>query len=151
MIVLDIPLTIVSVIMVAIMLFVTSKLSAASGRYFIEQQKDIGKVNAYIEEMMEGQKVVKVFCHEQESLEQFKQINNKLRESANNANKIANITMPINGNIGNISYVLCALVGGVLALSGFSGLTIGTLVAFLSRSEERRVGKECRSRWSPYH
>ena len=132
MIVLDIPLTIVSVIMVAIMLFVTSKLSAASGRYFIEQQKDIGKVNAYIEEMMEGQKVVKVFCHEQESLEQFKQINNKLRESANNANKIANITMPINGNIGNISYVLCALVGGVLALSGFSGLTIGTLVAFLS-------------------
>ena len=96
MIVLDIPLTIVSVIMVAIMLFVTSKLSAASGRYFIEQQKDIGKVNAYIEEMMEGQKVVKVFCHEQESLEQFKQINNKLRESANNANKIANITMPIN-------------------------------------------------------
>ena len=113
MIVLDIPLTIVSVIM-------------------IEQQKDIGKVNAYIEEMMEGQKVVKVFCHEQESLEQFKQINNKLRESANNANKIANITMPINGNIGNISYVLCALVGGVLALSGFSGLTIGTLVAFLS-------------------
>mgnify|MGYP005866932555 CR=1 FL=1 len=132
MIVLDIPLTIVSVIMVAIMLFVTSKLSAASGRYFIEQQKDIGKVNAYIEEMMEGQKVVKVFCHEQESLEQFKQINNKLRESANNANKIANITMPINENIGNISYVLCALVGGVLALSGFSGLTIGTLVAFLS-------------------
>ena len=132
MIVLDIPLTIVSVIMVAIMLFVTSKLSAASGRYFVEQQKDIGKVNAYIEEMMEGQKVVKVFCHEQESLEQFKQINNKLRESANNANKIANITMPINGNIGNISYVLCALVGGVLALSGFSGLTIGTLVAFLS-------------------
>ena len=125
MIVLDIPLTIVSV-------FVTSKLSAASGRYFVEQQKDIGKVNAYIEEMMEGQKVVKVFCHEQESLEQFKQINNKLRESANNANKIANITMPINGNIGNISYVLCALVGGVLALSGFSGLTIGTLVAFLS-------------------
>lgn len=105
MIVLDIPLTIVSVIMVAIMLFVTSKLSAASGRYFIEQQKDIGKVNAYIEEMMEGQKVVKVFCHEQESLEQFKQINNKLRESANNANKIANITMPINENIGNISYV----------------------------------------------
>ena len=132
MIVLDIPLTIVSVIMVAIMLFVTSKLSAASGRYFVEQQKDIGKVNAYIEEMMEGQKVVKVFCHEQESLEQFKQINNKLRESANNANKIANITMPINENIGNISYVLCALVGGVLALSGFSGLTIGTLVAFLS-------------------
>ncbi len=132
MIVLDIPLTIVSVIMVVIMLVVTSKLSKAAGKYFIEQQKDIGRVNAYIEEMMEGQKVVKVFCHEDKSIEQFKEINEQLRQSANNANKIANITMPINGNIGNISYVLCAIVGGVLALSGFSGLTIGTLVAFLS-------------------
>ncbi len=132
MIVLDIPLTIVSVIMVIIMLYVTSKLSALSGKYFIEQQKDLGKVNAYIEEMMEGQKVVKVFCHEDKSVEQFKKINRRLRESANNANKIANVTMPVNGNIGNISYVLCALIGGVLALSGFSGLTIGTLVAFLS-------------------
>ena len=132
MIVLDIPLTIVSVIMVVIMLVVTSKLSKAAGKYFIEQQKDIGRVNAYIEEMMEGQKVVKVFCHEDKSIEKFKEINEQLRQSANNANKIANITMPINGNIGNISYVLCAIVGGVLALSGFSGLTIGTLVAFLS-------------------
>ena len=132
MIVLDIPLTIVSVVMVVIMLYVTSKLSALSGKYFVEQQKDIGKVNAYIEEMMEGQKVVKVFCHEDKSIEQFKEINNRLRESANNANKVANITMPVNGNIGNISYVLCAIVGGILALSDFSGLTIGTLVAFLS-------------------
>ncbi len=132
MIVLDIPLTIVSVIMVIIMLVVTSKLSKAAGKYFIEQQKDIGKVNAYIEEMMEGQKVVKVFCHEDKSIEQFKEINEQLRQSANNANKIANITMPINSNIGNISYVLCAIAGGILALSGFSGLTIGTLVAFLS-------------------
>jgi ATP-binding cassette subfamily B protein len=118
--------------MVAIMMFVTSKLSALSGKYFVKQQQDIGKVNAYIEEMMEGQKVVKVFCHEEKSVEQFKKINDQLRESANNANKIANITMPINGNIGNISYVLCAIVGGVLSLGGFSGLTIGTLVAFLS-------------------
>ena len=132
MIVLDIPLTIVSVVMVIIMLYVTSKLSALSGKYFVEQQKDIGKVNAYIEEMMEGQKVVKVFCHEDKSIEQFREINNKLRDSANNANKVANITMPVNGNIGNISYVLCAIVGGILALSDFSGLTIGTLVAFLS-------------------
>ncbi len=132
MIVLDIPLTIVSVVMVIIMLYVTSKLSAVSGKYFIEQQKDIGKVNAYIEEMMEGQKVVKVFCHEDKSIEQFKEINNRLRDSANNANNIANITMPVNSNIGNISYVLCAIVGGILALSDFSGLTIGTLVAFLS-------------------
>ena len=132
MIVLDIPLTIVSVIMVVIMLVVTSKLSGLAGKYFMEQQREIGKVNAYIEEMMEGQKVVKVFCHEDKSIEQFKEINEQLRQSANNANKIANITMPINGNIGNISYVLCAIVGGILALSGFSGLTIGTLVAFLS-------------------
>jgi ATP-binding cassette subfamily B protein len=132
MLVLDIPLTCVSVVMVAIMMFVTSKLSALSGKYFVKQQQDIGKVNAYIEEMMEGQKVVKVFCHEEKSVEQFKKINDQLRESANNANKIANITMPINGNIGNISYVLCAIVGGVLSLGGFSGLTIGTLVAFLS-------------------
>jgi ATP-binding cassette subfamily B protein len=132
MLVLDIPLTCVSVVMVAIMLFVTSKLSALSGKYFVKQQQDIGKVNAYIEEMMEGQKVVKVFCHEEKSVEQFKKINDQLRESANNANKIANITMPINGNIGNISYVLCAIVGGVLSIGGFSGLTIGTLVAFLS-------------------
>ena len=132
MIVLDIPLTIVSVIMVIIMLYVTSRLSELSGKYFVEQQKDIGKVNAYIEEMMEGQKVVKVFCHEEESIEQFRKINDALRASANNANKIANITMPVNGNIGNISYVLCAIAGGILALSDFSGLTIGTLVAFLS-------------------
>ena len=132
MIVLDIPLTIVSVVMVVIMLYVTSKLSALSGKYFVEQQKDIGKVNAYIEEMMEGQKVVKVFCHEDKSIEQFKEINNRLRESANNANKVANITMPVNGNIGNISYVLCAIAGATLALNGYTGLTIGTLISFLT-------------------
>ena len=132
MIVLSPLLTLLIIVMVFVMLKTVRKIGSQSGKYFIEQQKDLGKLNGYIEEMMEGQKVVKVFCHEQESLEQFKQINNKLRESANNANKIANITMPINENIGNISYVLCALVGGVLALSGFSGLTIGTLVAFLS-------------------
>ena len=106
MIVLDIPLYNCICYYGCNYAFVTSKLSAASGRYFIEQQKDIGKVNAYIEEMMEGQKVVKVFCHEQESLEQFKQINNKLRESANNANKIANITMPINEKC-HRKYKLC--------------------------------------------
>ena len=132
MIVLDIPLTIVSVVMVVIMLYVTSKLSALSGKYFVEQQKDIGKVNAYIEEMMEGQKVVKVFCHEEKSMEDFEKLNRQLCDSARNANAVANIIMPINNNLGNISYVLCAIVGGVLALNGFSGLTIGTLVAFLS-------------------
>ena len=82
--------------------------------------------------MMEGQKVVKVFCHEEKSIEQFRELNQKLRESANNANKIANITMPINGNLGNISYVLCAVTGAILALNGFIGLTLGTLIAFLS-------------------
>ncbi|MGN1317800.1 MAG: ABC transporter ATP-binding protein [Lachnospirales bacterium] len=132
MIVLDIPLTVVSVIMVLIMLKVTSKLSALSGKYFMQQQEDLGKVNGYIEEMIEGQKVVKVFCHEDKSLEQFRAINRKLKDSANNAHKIANITMPVNGNIGNISYVLCAIIGGLLALNGYSSLTIGTLVAFLS-------------------
>ena len=132
MIVLDIPLTIVSVIMVAIMLYVTSRLSAASGKYFVKQQKDLGALNGYIEEMMEGQKVVKVFCHEEKSIEDFKKVNRQLRESATKANEIANITMPVNGNIANISYVICAITGAILALNGFSGLTIGTLVAFLS-------------------
>ena len=132
MIVLDIPLTIVSVVMVVIMLYVTSKLSALSGKYFVEQQKDIGKVNAYIEEMMEGQKVVKVFCHEEKAYDDFCKLNRSLQDSAYKANMIANITMPVNANLGNISYVLCAVLGGVLAVNGWSGLTIGTLVAFLT-------------------
>lgn len=135
MIVLDIPLTVVSLLMVGVMLFTTSKLGGLAMKYFSEQQKDLGQVNGYIEEMMEGQKVVKVFCHEEKSLEQFQEINRKLRDSANNANRIANITMPINGNLGNISYVLCAVVGGLLALNGHTSLTIGTLVAFLNLSK----------------
>ena len=105
MIVLDIPLTLVSLLMIGVMMFVTSKMSNLSGKYFMQQQKDLGAVNGYIEEVMEGQKVVKVFCHEDKSIEQFKEINNRLRESANNANKVANITMPVNGNIGNKIYV----------------------------------------------
>ena len=132
MITLDIPLTVVSLVMVAVMLIVTSKLSGLSSKYFVEQQRALGKVNGYIEEMMEGQKVVKVFCHEEKSLEQFRELNNKLRESAETANKIANITMPVNANIGNISYVLCAAIGAMLALSGNGMLTVGTLVAFLN-------------------
>ena len=132
MIVLDIPLTIVSLLMVGVMMFVTSKMSNLSGKYFMQQQKDLGAVNGYIEEMMEGQKVVKVFCHEEKSMEDFEKLNRQLCDSARNANVVANIIMPINNNLGNISYVLCAIVGGVLALNGFSGLTIGTLVAFLS-------------------
>ena len=132
MIVLDIPLTLVSLLMVGVMMFVTSKMSNLSGKYFMQQQKDLGAVNGYIEEMMEGQKVVKVFCHEEKSMEDFEKLNRQFCDSARNANAVANIIMPINNNLGNISYVLCAIVGGVLALNGFSGLTIGTLVAFLS-------------------
>lgn len=132
MIVLDIPLTLVSLLMVGVMMFVTSKMSNLSGKYFMQQQKDLGAVNGYIEEMMEGQKVVKVFCHEEKSMEDFEKLNRQLCDSARNANAVASIIMPINNNLGNISYVLCAIVGGVLALNGFSGLTIGTLVAFLS-------------------
>lgn len=132
MIALNIPLTAISLLMVAVMLFTTSRLGRLSAKYFMQQQNDLGKVNGYIEEMMEGQKVVKVFCHEEKSIEQFRELNQKLRESANNANKIANITMPINGNLGNISYVLCAVTGAILALNGFIGLTLGTLIAFLS-------------------
>ena len=132
MIVLDIPLTLVSLLMVGVMMFVTSKMSNLSGKYFMQQQKDLGAFNGYIEEMMEGQKVVKVFCHEEKSMEDFEKLNRQLCDSARNANAVANIIMPINNNLGNISYVLCAIVGGVLALNGFSGLTIGTLVAFLS-------------------
>lgn len=132
MIVLDIPLTLLTLLMVGIMLFVSTKLSGKSGQYFAQQQKDLGTVNGYIEEMMDGQKVVKVFCHEEKSVEQFRELNQQLRRSANNANKISNVVMPVNANIGNISYVLCAVVGALLALGGYSGLTLGTLVSFLS-------------------
>jgi len=135
MVVLNIPLTCVSVLMVCVMLTVTSRLSRLSMGYFVRQQGDLGAVNGYIEEMMEGQKVVKVFCHEDKALEQFKELNHRLRESAKNANGIANIVMPVNGNLGNISYVLCAVVGSLLALNGYAGLTIGTLVTFLSLSK----------------
>ena len=134
MIVLDIPLTAVTLIMTGLMLFATSKLGGKSAAYFIRQQKDLGNVNGYIEEMMDGQKVVKVFCHEEKSLEQFRRINEELRESANLANKFSNIMMPVNANLGNISYVLCAVVGAVMALGGYWGLTLGTLVSFLTVS-----------------
>ena len=132
MLVLDIPLTVLSVLMVGVMLFTTSQLGSRSGKYFSRQQKDLGRVNGYIEEMMEGQKVVKVFCHEEKTFEEFQKLNQELRVSVENANKYANIMMPVNANIGNISYVLCAVIGALLALSGFGGLTLGTLVSFLT-------------------
>ena len=132
MIVLNIPLTILTLLMVGVMMTVTKKLAARSGTYFGEQQMNLGKVNGYIEEMMEGQKVVKVFCHEEKSISEFKKINEELRESAQKANTFANIMMPVNGNLGNISYVLCSVLGAALAISGFSGITLGTLVSFLT-------------------
>ncbi|MGN0490443.1 ABC transporter ATP-binding protein [Ruminococcus sp.] len=132
MIVLSIPLTLLTLFMVFVMLFVVKNLAGKSGKYFLAQQTDLGKENGYIEEMMKGQKVVKVFNHEKKSIEEFKQLNDKLFDSAYNANKFANIIMPINAQISNISYVLCAILGGVLALTGFGGFTLGKLVSFLT-------------------
>ena len=132
MIVLSPLLTLLIIVMVFVMLKTVRKIGSQSGKYFIEQQKDLGKLNGYIEEMMEGQKVVKVFCHEEESLEKFNELNDQLFESANNANKFANVLMPTCAQIGNISYVLCAIVGGVLAVNGVGGFTLGGLASFLT-------------------
>ena len=132
MILLSWQLTIVSVAMVAVTLFVSARIGRLSGKYFVQQQKNLGRENGYIEEMMNGQKVVKIFNHEQKSIEEFKKLNDELRESANLANRYANIMMPVNGNLGNISYVLCAVIGAAIALKGNGVLTIGTLVSFLT-------------------
>ena len=132
MLVLDIPLTLLTLAMIGIMAFVTSKIAAKSAVYFAKQQRDLGAVNGYIEEMMEGQKVVKVFCHETKSVEQFRRLKQELRESADKANTFSNITMPVNMSLGNISYVLCAVAGAIFALNGYLGLTLGTLVSFLT-------------------
>ncbi len=132
MISLNVVLTLVTLLMVGIMLVTARKVSGLSGRYFVKQQTDIGRVNGYIEEMMEGQKVVKVFCHEEKSLDGFKELNNRLFDSAYNANKFANLMGPINSQLGNMSYVVCAIVGGAMALSGFGGLTLGGLASFLT-------------------
>lgn len=132
MFVLSIPLTLLTLFMVFVMLFVVKNLAGKSGKYFLAQQTDLGKENGYIEEMMKGQKVVKVFNHEKKSIEEFKELNDKLFDSAYNANKFANIIMPINAQLSNFSYVLCAILGGVLALTGFAGFTLGKLVSFLT-------------------
>ena len=132
MIVLSIPLTLVSLAMVGLMMFVAKKAAGMSGSYFVKQQKAIGAVNGYIEEMMEGQKVVKVFCHEEENIKKFDELNQELFESAYNANQFSNMLGPINAQLGNLSYVVCAIVGGVFALMGFGGLTLGGLASFLT-------------------
>ena len=132
MIRLSIPLTGVTILMVVLMLVVTGKVAGASGSYFIAQQANIGEVNGYIEEMMEGQKVVKVFCHEEESTKRFLELNEKLFDSSYKANQYANILMPLIAQMGNISYVLCALAGGILALNNIGGFTVGGLASFLT-------------------
>ncbi|WP_405353972.1 ABC transporter ATP-binding protein [Ruminococcus sp.] len=132
MISISIPLTLLTLVMVAVMFIVSGKIGGKSSKYFTAQQDDLGKVNGYIEEMMNGQKVVKVFNHENKAVEEFNELNDKLFDSAYNANKFANILMPINAQLGNISYVLCAIVGGVLAFNHFAGLTLGGLVAFMT-------------------
>ena len=132
MIILSVPLMLIAVFMVGIMLLVTKKVSSLSGKNFVEQQRNLGAVNGYIEEMMEGQKVVKVFCHEEECRKEFDSLNEKLCESSYKANTYANVVGPINAQLGNLSYVIIAIIGSVLAINGFGGLTLGTLVSFLT-------------------
>jgi ATP-binding cassette subfamily B protein len=132
MLVLNVPLTLLTLVMVGLMLLCSRKAVSNSGKYFMEQQKNLGKVNGYIEEMMNGQKVVKVFCHEEESKREFKELNDALYHSADRANTYANILGPINAQLGNVSYVICAIAGGILALSGVGGFTLGGLASFLT-------------------
>ena len=125
-------LTIVTMLMVALMMFCSKKITQQSGKFFIAQQRDLGKVNGYIEEMMEGQKVVKVFTHEQKTLEGFRELNDKLKDSAKQANSFANIIMPVTAQLGNISYAICALAGAAMAVRGVGSVTLGTVMAFLA-------------------
>lgn len=132
MVILNIPLTVVTLIMVGVMLYCTKKATGQSGKYFMEQQRNLGAVNGHIEEMMNGQKVVKVFCHEEESKQKFKELNDRLFVSADRANTFSNFLGPINAQLGNVSYVICAIVGGALALNGVGGFTLGGLASFLT-------------------
>jgi len=132
MLTLSIPLTFLTLAMVAVMLFVSSFLIKNSSRYFVSQQRDLGTVNGFIEEMITGQKVVKVFCHEDEAIRQFDELNDSLYTSADRANMFSNLSGPCNSQLGNVSYVLCATVGGWLALSGLTGLSLGQLASFLT-------------------
>ena len=132
MLAMSVQLTMVSVVLAVVMALATTKLSRLSRRYFVKQQKNLATVNGFIEEMVSGQRIVKVFCHEDAAIEQFERLNEELRSSAYNANKIANIVMPVNGNLGNLGYVLLAVVGAAVALGGTYELSLGTLVAFLT-------------------
>lgn len=132
MIILNVPLTVLTIVMVVVMMMTSKSLAGRSGKYFSQQQRDIGQVNGYIEEMMKGQKVVKVFCHEEESIQKFEELNTQLFHSADQANSFANMLAPATAQLGNISYVLCATVGGALALNGIGGFTLGGLASFLN-------------------
>lgn len=132
MCILSIPLTMLSVAVVAVSIMVSKRFAGYSSRYFIAQQKDLGALNGFVEEMLTGQKVVKVFTHEEENIKQFNALNEKLFDSANNANFYSNCMGPINGNLGHIGYVLCSVLGGLLALGGFGGFTVGKLASFLT-------------------
>lgn len=131
MCILNVPLTALTLVMVFVMMTVTKRIGGMSGNFFMAQQKNLGALNGCIEETMTGQKVVKVFCHEEESMEQFNKLNDELFDSAYKAQWYGNIMMPINAQLGNLSYVLCAVVGGIMAVTGFSGLTLGGLASFL--------------------
>ena len=122
----------VSVVMIGIMLITTKKISGKSGKYFVKQQKAVGALNGFVEEMMSGQKVVKVFCHEDENIAEFDKLNDELFDSANNANRFANIIMPINAQLGNVSYVVLAIIGGAMAINGVGGLELGALISYLT-------------------
>ena len=131
MIILNPALTVISVATAVIMLLVTGSFSRLSGKYYVRQQRDLGVVDGFIEEMLDGQKVVKVFCHEEAAQAEFHQVNEALRDSADKANRYANLLMPINANIGWLSYAVVAIVGAVLAINGMAGATIGTVVTFV--------------------
>ena len=124
-------LTIISVLTALVMLWVTATFSKLAGKHYVEQQRDLGIVDGFIEEMLDGQKVVKVFCHEEAAMEDFRRVNQALRESANKANRYANLLMPINNNIGWLSYALVAIVGALLAINGMGGVTLGTVITFV--------------------
>jgi len=135
MLILSVPLTLLVLLGVVVMLMVSGKIGGNSAKYFIAQQQALGKTNGYIEEMMDGQKVIKVFCHEDKTVEEFNQLNDELFDTARNANTFANILMPINANIGNINYVVILVAGSLLAIHGFGGLTLGALASFLQLSK----------------
>ena len=132
MLYLSVPLSILTLVMVGVMMLATKYLTGNSGKFFLKQQQELGKVNGYIEEMMNGQKVVKVFCHEDAAIREFNELNDELFHSADKANSYALVAMPVNGQLGNLSYVLCAVVGGALAIGGFGSLTLGKLASFLT-------------------